>query len=659
MTSLVETPVADCPSRSELLAFVSGHTSHAESQPIDAHVSSCQRCLDAIERLEDRSDLVVQALAAMPETADDEQEFQRLHDELLSQSTMTDVGRVAARNGSWCDTSQSPPLPSQLGAYELLNEIGRGASGAVFRARHVKLDREFAVKVLHSYRRADAHSAAHFLREMRAVGALNHPHIVRATDAGEDQGFEYLVMEYADGVDVSEIVRRLGALAPADACEIARQAALGLQNAHDHGLVHRDLKPSNLLLTSAGQIKILDLGLVAASPDPALLPEAPWNRFPRGTADYMAPEQWNDFHNVDHRADQYSLGCTLFKMLTGSAPYQSSSVACQSKMRAHVSGKIPQLGAACNAPPQLERLMSRLLAKRPEDRYGSAAELLVDLAPLAAGAELPSLLPRLGLSHEAPATIDTPRPPVATSARRIDRRVMLAGGATAASLAAVYGGRWWRRASRVQTGEWRPLSPVASPLLLSLDDDAQWTNDSAQRAVSITCNDYALVNLGRPVEGAFSFRTAWTTHLPLSRGGIFFRYRQEVRGGEFIRDFHCLELIREADEPSRGILEWSHMLIRRSTAEDRVKRKQWASTLVEVTNETSQLQVTLGLEGFPVVVWNGKLLPESRWKLSSEGRRKSQIPQRRLRTDYLRSLGVLAAHGATFYRPELMYHDAS
>jgi serine/threonine protein kinase len=212
-------------------------------------------------------------------------------------------------------------LPQQLGPYQLFEELGHGAMGTVYRALHVKLKRVVALKVLSAARLGDPGAADRFAREMEAIGKLDHVNIVRATDAGEAEGFPFLVMEFLNGLDLAQLVKRRGALPLADACEVIRQAALGLQHAHEHHLVHRDVKPSNLLLTPEGRVKVLDLGL-------ALLPREPQAREAltevgqvMGTFDFMAPEQAADVRNVDIRADIYSLGCTLYYLMVGQPPF--------------------------------------------------------------------------------------------------------------------------------------------------------------------------------------------------------------------------------------------------------------------------------------------------------------------------------------------------
>ena len=156
---------------------------------------------------------------------------------------------------------------------------------------------------------------------MKAVGKLSHVNIVGAHDAGEIDGTHFLVMEYVDGLDLSNIARRLGQLPIPDACELVRQAATGLQHAYKHELVHRDIKPSNLMLTPEGQVKILDLGLALLDGTSGENNELTSTGQMMGTLDYMAPEQGMDSHTVDIRADVYSLGATLYKLLTGTAPF--------------------------------------------------------------------------------------------------------------------------------------------------------------------------------------------------------------------------------------------------------------------------------------------------------------------------------------------------
>ena len=195
--------------------------------------------------------------------------------------------------------------------------------GVVYKAVHAELDRVVALKVLSAGLVDDEEVIARFKREIKAVGQLDHPHIVRALDARRIGETHFLVMEFIDGTDWEHLVRRWGPLRVADVCELGRQAALGLQHAHEHGLIHRDIKPSNLMLTRQGQAKILDLGLARMRGSPASQALTVSGQT-MGTPDYIAPEQAADSHNVDIRADLYSLGCTLYKLLAGRAPFEDA-----------------------------------------------------------------------------------------------------------------------------------------------------------------------------------------------------------------------------------------------------------------------------------------------------------------------------------------------
>ena len=235
-------------------------------------------------------------------------------------SVVAAIGRDLTVSPNDATTGQAEE--SDLGVirdYQLLAKLGEGGMGAVYKALHTKLQKVVAIKVLPAGRMNDPQAVQRFEREMQAVGRLSHPNIVGAHDAGEHEGTNFLVMEHVAGIDLSELIRNVGPLPIADACELARQAAVGLQHAHEHDLVHRDIKPSNLMLAPDGQVKILDLGL--ARLHMGNLPELTSTGQMMGTLDYIAPEQTGDAHDVDIRADIFSLGATLYKLLTGVTPY--------------------------------------------------------------------------------------------------------------------------------------------------------------------------------------------------------------------------------------------------------------------------------------------------------------------------------------------------
>jgi serine/threonine protein kinase len=276
--------------------------------------------------------------------------------------------------------SPGRPLPPVLGEYELLERLGVGGMGEVYRARHRRLGKFVALKVMRETRLGSADALARFRRETEAVGQLDHPHLVEAHDAGEQDGVVYLVLKLIDGVDLHRLVKQQGPLPVAEACELVRQAALGLQYLQEHGLVHRDLKPSNLMRTPSGTVKVLDLGLArlrsAANADDLTSPNVMM-----GTPDYLAPEQIDNAAAVDIRADLYSLGATLFYLLTGKPPFAHRS-AMLAKLKAHGAETPADVRSLRpEVPGGVAALVARLLAKRPEQRFATPQELADALAP--------------------------------------------------------------------------------------------------------------------------------------------------------------------------------------------------------------------------------------------------------------------------------------
>ncbi|MGD0519017.1 MAG: polysaccharide biosynthesis/export family protein, partial [Thermoguttaceae bacterium] len=279
--------------------------------------------------------------------------------------------------------------------YRILEELGQGGMGAVYKALHTKLDRVVAIKILSRGRSGDQRAIARFEREMKAVGRFDHPHIVRAYDAREIGGAPVLIMEFVEGMDLGRLVQRLGPIPMAEACELVRQACLGLQYVHEQGLVHRDIKPSNLMLTPQGIVKILDLGLARFHFEQSE-EEMTNSGQAMGTADYMAPEQASDSHAVDIRADIYSLGCTLYKLLAGFAPFEGSQYkGTFEKMTAHVQRPAPPIEKVLpEIPRELAAVVEKMLAKAQADRFAQPSDVIEALAPFCANAALPALLTR-------------------------------------------------------------------------------------------------------------------------------------------------------------------------------------------------------------------------------------------------------------------------
>ncbi len=285
-----------------------------------------------------------------------------------------------------------------VGNYVVLDTLGRGGMGYVYKAQHRKMKRTVALKMLPSSSTRSAEAVRRFQREVEAAARLSHANIVTAHDADESQGVHFLVMEFVEGKDLAQIVREKGSLTVAKAVDYILQAARGLDYAHRSGIIHRDIKPSNLLLDRHGVVKVLDMGLaridqLQAEEDKAASEGLTQTGQVMGTLDYMPPEQALDTHHADARADIYSLGCTLYYLLTGRSPYGGDTVG--RKIVAHREDPIPSLCAVRkDAPEALDRLFQSMLAKRPEDRPQSMAQVIAELGrcPSAVGPLPPPLL---------------------------------------------------------------------------------------------------------------------------------------------------------------------------------------------------------------------------------------------------------------------------
>jgi serine/threonine protein kinase len=268
----------------------------------------------------------------------------------------------------------------KVGPYRVLDRLGEGAMGQVFKARHTTMGRLVALKVIRPEKLKSPQAVQRFYQEVQAAARLHHPNIVLAFDVGEDQDAHYFAMELVDGKDLAQVVRQNGPLPVVQACAYIRQAALGLQHAHERGLVHRDVKPSNLLLSKDGVVKLLDLGLARLDDGSARQRQLTQLGQVMGTPDYLAPEQAVDPRKVDVRADLYSLGGTLYFLLTGRPPYQADTLT-QLLLKHQTEEPAPLRVARPDVPAALEALVRKLMAKRPEDRFQSPAEVVAALGP--------------------------------------------------------------------------------------------------------------------------------------------------------------------------------------------------------------------------------------------------------------------------------------
>lgn len=270
-----------------------------------------------------------------------------------------------------------------FGNYLILSRIGTGGMGDVYKALHRRMQRVVALKVIKN-KMATEEFIIRFRREIQAAARLNHPNVIAAYDADECELGDFLVMEYVEGADFKEIVEKRGPLPVDEAMEAVRQAALGLNYAHDHSIVHRDIKPANLMRDVSGVVKVADLGLARVIDSAEGIAQGAGltqTGAVAGTIDYMSPEQAVDSASVDHRADIYSLGCTLFFLLTGGPVFDEPSL--MGRMLAHRDTPPPSLiGLVDGATREFDACFQRMISKKPEDRQASMLDLVHEIEAL-------------------------------------------------------------------------------------------------------------------------------------------------------------------------------------------------------------------------------------------------------------------------------------
>lgn len=373
------------PDPQQLANFGQGRLPPAESERVQAHLEQCAACR--------------QALAKLPGGA-----------EALSGQEKTRT--VDSGN------QQKELIPGDLvnhPRYEILQLLGRGGMGSVYKARHKKMNRVVALKIINAQLLGNAKAVERFHREVEAAAQLHHANIVTAFDADQAGGTHFLVMEFVEGIDLAKYAEKKGPLPAAHACHFIRQAALGLQHAHEKNLVHRDIKPHNLMLTAGGVVKVMDFGLArlgraGASEATGLT----GSNVLMGTPDYIAPEQAEDAHTADIRTDIYSLGCSLFHLLAGRPPLAGGSLA--HKLAAHLAGKVPLAELPASVPEELRTVLAKMVAREPAMRYqvpGEVAQALTPFVKKATGAKLPpiaAIVPLADAQGERTITHDPARP---------------------------------------------------------------------------------------------------------------------------------------------------------------------------------------------------------------------------------------------------------
>jgi serine/threonine-protein kinase len=321
------------------------------------------------------------------------------------------------------------PAAGQIfGQYRILDRLGAGGMGEVYRAEHKTMARVVALKVLAPHLVQDERARARFLNEVRSAGRLAHPNIVIAHDAAEDHGRFFLAMEYVDGVDLARLVGKFGVVPIAAACEMICQAAAGLQHAHEQGMVHRDIKPANLILlkprTRSARpdappwesvpllVKVLDFGLARFEvPLDAAAPGLTREGTVVGTPEFMSPEQASG-GRVDIRSDIYSLGCTLYHLIAGRPPFVGDTL--YEVLNAQLKHTPAELHTVQpTAPVALSAVVARTLAKNPNERYQTPAELIAALRPWVSVSYTASTETALSPARQAPSPAPSARQPAA------------------------------------------------------------------------------------------------------------------------------------------------------------------------------------------------------------------------------------------------------
>jgi predicted Ser/Thr protein kinase len=324
--------VSDHPTDSALAAFARGKLSPAAAETVGRHLGTCPTCQAALEH--------------------------------------TPAGSLATGGGAApapFDPADLPPELRDHPRYQVIKQLGQGGMGVVYRAEHKMMERPVVIKVVSRALVDSPDAVERFNREVRAAAKLDHPNIVKAYDAEQAGGLQLLAMEYVEGLNLADVLDKKGPLPIAHACHYVRQAALGLQHAHEKGMVHRDVKPQNLMLTPKGVVKILDFGLAKLASERHRGQGLTGANVTMGTPEYIAPEQALDTANADIRADVYALGCTLFCLLAGRPPFVGEKP--MPIILAQVNDPPPPVERLRpDVPTALAELVARMLAKRPEDR---------------------------------------------------------------------------------------------------------------------------------------------------------------------------------------------------------------------------------------------------------------------------------------------------
>jgi len=293
------------------------------------------------------------------------------------------------------EITQDPLIAKVIGGCQIIERIARGGMGVVYKARQLNLGRTVAIKILSDELSGNPAYVERFLQEARSAAFLNHGNIIHINDVGEHNGIYYFIMEFVDGKNVREILKKKNTLEVPQALQVALQVSRALQHAHRRGIIHRDIKPENIMITREGVVKLADLGLAKRLDSSGGITHA---GSVLGTPFYMAPEQAKDFSKVDQRSDIYSLGVTLFKALTGKVPFDGRTPI--EVMIKAIEGKRQALrDLRPDLPTQVEALVDQMMARNPEDRFQQADDLIAAIESLlrtAKGGQAPGAAVRQG-----------------------------------------------------------------------------------------------------------------------------------------------------------------------------------------------------------------------------------------------------------------------
>jgi urea transport system substrate-binding protein len=419
-----------CPAREDLELLVLRKLEPKDEATVSSHVEGCSSCQEAVASLSN---------IGPTKGADEPSE---------------DAGTAPATDGVLAGLRDHP-------RYRVVGVLGRGGMGTLYKAVHRLLDRPVVLKVIRPELVVSSQVVQRFQREARLAARLSHPNVVAIYEAEEFGPSQILVMEFVEGVNLAELVAQRGLLPAAESCELIRQAAVGLEYIHCQGLVHRDIKPHNLMVSYSGGVKILDLGLAtlkgAAEHNATDLTAA---RQFLGSVDYAAPEQWESSHDVDIRADIYSLGCTFFYLLAGEAPFPNKKyTTLMQQMWAHTNAPLPPIRELRpDLPEDIATVLGKMLAKDRDERTTRPGEVAEALAPFTADCNLAEFVrtarrtttSRLDLTRISSVRDSNPKSDVGQR-KPITRRQLAIGaaipiiGLVAGGLASVSGPFWSKR----------------------------------------------------------------------------------------------------------------------------------------------------------------------------------------------------------------------